>query len=95
MKVTVVTPSFNQAEFLERTLLSVFRQEDADFEYIVVDGQSTDGSVDILESHRDKIQHLKGSGQEEETTFLAFGKVPPGRSYLLSLPLRRSNLSIN
>ena len=58
MKVTVVTPSFNQAEFLERTLLSVFRQEGADFEYIVVDGQSTDGSVDILESYRDKIHHL-------------------------------------
>ena len=58
MKVSVITPSFNQAEFLERTLLSVFNQEDVDFEYIVVDGQSTDGSVDILESYRDKIHHL-------------------------------------
>ncbi len=47
-KVTIVTPSFNQARFLPQTLESVRRQDYPDIEHIVVDGGSTDGSVEIL-----------------------------------------------
>lgn len=49
MKLSIVTPSFNQAQFIERTMRSVLNQTgNFELEYIVVDGQSTDGSVDII-----------------------------------------------
>lgn len=49
MKISIVTPSYNHAEFRERTLMSVLTQAwDFDLEYIVMDGWSTDGSQDIL-----------------------------------------------
>ena len=49
--ITVVTPSFNQAMFLERALRSVLDQAYPSLEYLVLDGGSTDGSVDIIERH--------------------------------------------
>jgi glycosyltransferase involved in cell wall biosynthesis len=54
-KLTIVTPSFNQAAFLERTLRSVLDQGYENLEYIVVDGGSTDGSAEILERYADRL----------------------------------------
>jgi glycosyltransferase involved in cell wall biosynthesis len=51
VKISVITPSFNGAQFLESTLTSVSMQTCKDFEHIVIDGGSTDGTVEILKKH--------------------------------------------
>ena len=48
MRISVVTPSFNMAPYLERTIRSVLANLGPNDEYFVIDGASTDGSLDIL-----------------------------------------------
>jgi glycosyltransferase involved in cell wall biosynthesis len=80
-KITIVTPSYNQAAFLEQTIRSVVLQNYPNLEYIVIDGGSTDGSVEILEKYSPWISYWQsekdeGQGQAINKGFsLASGEI--------------------
>jgi glycosyltransferase involved in cell wall biosynthesis len=66
--VSIVTPSFNQAEYLEATIQSVLEQSYPNIQYIVIDGGSTDGSADIIKRYARKLdfwQSQKDAGQTD------------------------------
>ena len=55
--ISIITPSFNQGQFLEETILSVLGQDSPKVEYLVIDGGSTDHSVEIIRRHEKRLAY--------------------------------------
>jgi len=59
MKISIVTPTYNALESLKQTHKSIHDQHDAEFEHIIVDGNSSDGTKEWLKSNGDAIEPEK------------------------------------
>ena len=55
MKFSLITPTYNSAATISRTIVSVIAQEFSDLEYIIIDGGSKDNTLDIIKSYQSKI----------------------------------------
>jgi glycosyltransferase involved in cell wall biosynthesis len=64
-KISIITPSLNQKEYIEKTILSVREQNYPNYEHIIIDGKSTDGTLDILKKFKNEITYIseKDTGQ--------------------------------
>lgn len=67
-KITIITPSFNQGQFIEQTIQSVIEQDYPNCEYFIIDGGSTDNTVNIIEKYQKYITYWvseKDQGQSD------------------------------
>lgn len=74
MKLTIITINRNNATGLCKTLLSVASQSFKEFEYVVIDGASTDDSLDVIKTHESKFAHLRWVSEPDKGIYNAMNK---------------------
>jgi glycosyltransferase involved in cell wall biosynthesis len=74
MKFSLITITYNSEAYLEETIASVLSQEHIDFEYILVDGDSTDGTLDIIRTHAETDPRIRWISEPDDGIADAFNK---------------------
>ena len=74
MRLSIVTINRNNADGLEKTMQSVASQSYKDFEYLVIDGASTDGSVEVIKKMESQFAHLKWISEPDKGIYNAMNK---------------------
>lgn len=72
-KISVVTPSFNQDKYLEKTILSVINQNYPNLEYIIIDGGSSDNSKKIIKKYEKKLKFWQSKKDEGQSCAINTG----------------------
>ena len=58
MKLSIITITYNAEQYLERTIQSIMNQSDQNFEYLIIDGKSKDGTLQIAEKYKNRVNQL-------------------------------------
>ena len=74
MKLSIITINRNNAKGLEKTIQSVASQTFKDFEYVIIDGASTDDSVDVIKKYEASFAYLKWVSEPDKGIYNAMNK---------------------
>ncbi len=85
LKLSIITINLNNLAGLQKTMQSVFEQTFTDYEYIVIDGGSTDGSKEYIEQHSDKLAYWVSEKDKGIYNAMNKGIIKAGGDYLLFL----------
>jgi glycosyltransferase involved in cell wall biosynthesis len=80
--ISIITPSFNQARYLPKTIESVLTQDYPNMEYILMDGGSTDGSLEIIQNYADRLAYWESNPDRGQTDAINKGFARATGKYL-------------
>jgi len=81
-KISIITPSFNQGKFLERTILSVLNQNYPNLEYIIIDGGSNDSSVEIIKKYGKEVTYWISEQDRGQSSAINKGFIKANGDYI-------------